>query len=298
MMHLKNAKLTPLATSDLDKQYNARLGLSHADATFAKWSADSAATRGRTACLLDLAYGISALQRLDFFPAALSGNELPKPLLVFIHGGYWRSRDKTEFSFIAPSFVRAGINVSIVNYDLIPNISLRELTLQITQAISWLAKRSELLCFDPKQICVAGHSAGGHLAAMMACADWHQITGGEFTGLVKSFASLSGLFDLAPLSKAPFISKDLKLAGAEIDALSPAFFSPPKDCVGLVAVGELESTAFHEQSALLQTQWPATVKQHLVVKQSDHITICATLADEKSPLAQALMQQILGKTTA
>ncbi len=286
MIHLKGA--TP---ADIDKQYNARLSMPHADGTFLQWTQQSASTRSRFACVLDLPYGDSPLERLDYFPTRLGLNEAPKPLLIFIHGGYWRSRDKSEFSFMVQPYIRAGINVALINYGLAPFVSLKTICLQVANAIAWLAHRHESLSFAPDQITVSGHSAGGHLAAMAASINWNEFALGQ-NKVVKHFASLSGLFDLAPIATAPFLKADLQLASADVDAISPALFPAPTHCTGLVAVGELESQAFHEQSALLAQRWPSVVAPVMIAKGCDHLTICSAIADEKSPLTRALIELI------
>jgi arylformamidase len=293
MMHLKGA--TPAV---LDSLYNARLALPNAPAQFQDWSDQSAHCRSRLACILDLPYGDSALQRLDYFPAAarLTGNAAP--LLIFIHGGYWRSRDKSEFSFVAQPYLKAGINVAVVNYDLLPTTSIQTICLQLVSAVLWLAARHERLGFEVNQMTVAGHSAGGHLAAMIASTDWAVASGGvgpatHLPNLIAHFAALSGLFDLAPLTRAPFLRDDLKLAAQQALSVSPAWFPAPNGCSGLVAVGELESAAFHEQAALLEQNWSTAVRQNLVVGGANHLTICSAMAEEKSPLTRALIDLIL-----
>jgi arylformamidase len=293
MMHLQGAK-----PADLDKLYNARLSIPNAQDTFDQWGLMSAGTRARFACLLDLPFGDTPLQRLDYFPAQRLANEAAKPLLIFIHGGYWRSRDKNEFSFLVQPYVRAGINVALLNYELIPSTNLLQLCLQVVNGITWLAKRHENLSFDVEQITVAGHSAGGHLAAMAACADWAMLTQGRHVQLVKKFVALSGLFDLAPLMRAPFLRSDLNLTAAQVDATSPALFKAPRNTRGLLAVGQLESAAFYEQSELLAQRWKSVVAPVLVAPDCDHLRICSSMADEKSPLSRALVQLIQDKSEA
>ncbi|HRA77593.1 MAG TPA: hypothetical protein PK956_02185, partial [Burkholderiaceae bacterium] len=71
----------------LDREYNARAAIPDAGAIIGRWSDDATAVRRRCAGLYDIAYGVQAAERLDFFPAASPG----APLFVFLHGGYWRS---------------------------------------------------------------------------------------------------------------------------------------------------------------------------------------------------------------
>jgi arylformamidase len=78
------------------------------------------------------------MEQLDFFPAEQAG----APLLVFIHGGYWRSLDKSDFTFIVPAYRRAGFNVALTNYTLSPHASVEEITRQQLRAFAWLYRRS------------------------------------------------------------------------------------------------------------------------------------------------------------
>ena len=77
---------------------------------------------------------------------------------------------------------------------------------------------------DPQRIVVAGHSAGGHLAAMLLCCRWKDVDADLPARLVRGALSISGLFDLEPLRHTPFLQDDLRLTPRGRCALSPAFF--------------------------------------------------------------------------
>src|ERR1700730_8510814 len=100
----------------LDAQYNLRAAVPEHGDFFARWARESAAVRQAHDCRLDLRYGSGLRATLDLFRAANPG----APSLVFIHGGYWQAMDKSDFSFIAPSFLAAGIAVALINYPLAP----------------------------------------------------------------------------------------------------------------------------------------------------------------------------------
>ncbi len=103
----------------LERMYNNRaLVPDHMD-YLQRWAQDSAQVRANVPCVLDVAYGAEAGETLDIFPSVRPG-AAGAPVLVFIHGGYWRSLDKSDHSFIAPPFTQAGCCVVVVNYALCP----------------------------------------------------------------------------------------------------------------------------------------------------------------------------------
>ena len=208
----------------LDAQYNARASIPEHAEIFARWSADSAAARASTGASLDLRYGDGPNESLDVFHAQRPG----APVLVFIHGGYWRALDKREQSFLAPALVAGGAMVVLPNYALCPAVSIATIALQLTRALAWVHRNAADFGGDPQRIVVAGHSAGGHLAAMMLACRWRDVGADLPPDLVKAALAISGLFDLEPLRRAPFLQPDLRLTPADVRRLSPARFAPPR----------------------------------------------------------------------
>ena len=113
---------------------------------------------------------------------------------VFIHGGYWRALDKSDFSFVAAPLLAQGIAVAVVNYDLCPDVSIATIVDECRRAMVWLAREGAAHGAHGERVVVGGHSAGGHLAAMMFATDWtaHGLARAPFAGGV----SLSGVHDL------------------------------------------------------------------------------------------------------
>lgn len=281
-------------TAYYNAQYNARAGIADHPQIFARWAQQSEQARAAGAGILDLAYGESAGERLDFFPAAQAGG----PLLVFIHGGWWRSLDKSDFSFIAPAFNAAGINVALTNYTLAPAADIEEITLQQVRALAWLYRNGQRYGADVGRIVVAGHSAGAHLTAMMMAAQWPAFEADLPPDLVKAGVAFSGLYDLAPVQHADFVNDDLRLTPERVGSLSPACMDQALPTPFITAVGGLESDEFRRQNGLLATAWPASHVDDIPMPQANHLTICDALAAPGMPLFDATCKLIAQVSTA
>jgi arylformamidase len=254
----------------LDRQYNNRALVPEHAAHFERWAADSAQARQRLPALLDVAYGHGAGETLDVFPAPCKAGRPPAPVLVFIHGGYWRSLDKADHSFVAPAFVAQGACVVVPNYALCPAVTIPQIALQMTQVLAWVYRHIGAHGGDPQRITVVGHSAGGHLAAMLLACDWAQVGAGLPAALVKNALSISGVFDLAPLRQTPFLRDSLRLNAQQVRQASPAGFPAPPLLDGrgeLFAVaGADESDEFVRQTQRIQQAWGKEV-----------VSVCETL---------------------
>lgn len=262
------------------EQYNARAGIPDHPAVFTRWVNQSAQVKRRNAGLYDLMYGESPGERLDIFPT----RQPHSPLVIFIHGGWWRSLDKADFSMLAPAFTNAGMNLALTNYTLAPEASLEQIVLQQLRAVAWLYNNSEKYEIDPSRIMLAGHSAGAHLAAMLMTADWPTYDAGLPADLIKAGVLLSGLYDLTPLLLADFINTDIKLTPKRVLPLSPGLMPLKQDIAFITAVGGLESDEFKRQTKLIGDAWRAQHRSEIALPDSNHLTICDQLADPGSAL--------------
>ncbi len=150
------------------REYNNRALVPDHPAYFERWAADSARARATMTCYLDRRYGDAPGETMDLFPARKGDGSC----MMFIHGGYWRSLDKQDFSFLAPAWVDAGVSLAVVNYDLCPSVSIEEIVRQMLRASRWLYLNAEQFGMDEDRLFVSGHSAGGHLTAMMMATLW------------------------------------------------------------------------------------------------------------------------------
>ena len=155
-----------------DAQYNNRARVPEAGTLLLpRWAAASALARERMTCVLDEVYGSEPGETLDVFPARSDG----APVLVFVHGGWWRALDKSDHSVVAPAFVQAGAMVVVPNYALCPAVSIEQIALQTTRALAWAWRNAPRYGGSRSRIVVAGHSAGGHLAAMLLACRWKMV---------------------------------------------------------------------------------------------------------------------------
>ncbi|ALM81849.1 alpha/beta hydrolase [Bordetella sp. N] len=129
---------------------------------------------------------------LDWFPAQEAKDA---PLLVFMHGGFWRGGDKRVFSFIAENLRTAGVSSAFVGYELAPNVTVTTISAQIRAAVTFLLRNQRALGFDPERVTLSGHSAGAHLAAMTSAYPQELPILGRHLRVI----GLSGVYQLAPL---------------------------------------------------------------------------------------------------
>ena len=267
----------------LSREYNNRALFPDHARHFARWADTSARARSSMACYLDRAYGSSPGETLDIFPSRKGDGSA----LMFIHGGYWRSLDKRDFSFLAPAWVDAGVSLVVVNYDLCPKVGIERIVQQMLAASVWLYRHAEQYGMDEDRIYVSGHSAGGHLAAMLLAALWPVMDRSLPRNLVKGALAVSGVYDLRPLVQVDWLQGDLRLDEATALKLSPAFLPPATRAPLALAVGGLESSEFKRQNALLAQRWKSVLAGDVPMPGKDHFTVVDGLADPSSPLFAA-----------
>jgi arylformamidase len=264
-----------------DLQYDNRRRVPDFAQHFSRWRETSAQARGRLRGELDIPFMPGASVGLDVFPAALPN----APVLVFIHGGYWRSLDKSDFSFVAEPFVAAGAMVVVPNYSLCPAVAIDTIAIQAAHALAWVHCNATRFGGDAARCVVAGHSAGGHLAAMLLACDGKRLSGNLPSRLVRRAVSVSGLYDLAPIAAAPSLQVDLQLTADVISRASPALYAAPAGARLATVVGALESDEFLRQNRLIRERWGEQVVPVCdELPGRDHFTALDELVESQSAL--------------
>ncbi|MCK5352144.1 alpha/beta hydrolase [bacterium] len=273
---------------ELDSQYDNRSAVPDHPEIFRDWDRRSRQTNKLLGGARDLPYGPHPRQTLDLYiPAELHA---PAPLHVFLHGGYWQAMSKEFSSFVAEGLVQAGIAVAVVNYRLCPDVSMEEIIADVQSALVWLHRNGASLGLEVQRVQLSGHSAGGHLVAMLWATDWTRQAPELPAGFLHSGIGVSGLYELEPLCNTR-INDALGLNASRARALSPALAQPGSNAPLLLAVGEKESDEYHRQSGFLYEKWRAAdvpVEMERL-KGHHHFSILDELASSEGVLCRAAL---------
>jgi arylformamidase len=270
---------------DYEVEYDNRARVPEHQQIFDRWSAENAAYRGEArGAELDLRYGPSKRQTMDIFPAA-EGDLAAAPLAMFIHGGWWRSLAPSMFGQLAAGPNKQGVTVAMAGYDLCPQVTLPTIIDEMRAACLWLWRKTN------KRIAVYGHSAGGHLAACMVATDWKTLAPDAPADLVPAAYSISGVFDLAPLTQIS-VNQDLKLDEKTARDCSPLYWKVPAGRTFDSLVGALESSEFLRQSKTIAQAWRQGMvdTRYEEIPGANHFTAVDPLSDGNSAMSKRVAE--------
>ena len=298
---------------ELDRQYNSRATVpdftvftrQYAELTTAAKAAAKATADSNRACVENLRYGPGDDETFDFYPAATGDNaqgaaqraargatQEAAPVMVFLHGGDWRTLSKDDSGFAAPAFTAAGVHFIALNFSLVPTLTVPQMGGQVRDALAWIAKNIGTHGGDPKRIFIAGHSSGANLVAQLLITDWAE----EFSlppDLIKGATFISGLGDLEPV-RLSFRNGQLKLNKAMVEAASLLNHAPRASCPLLVAFGANEMREYHRQGQAVAAHWRrhGLPVQTIKLAERNHFDAVLEWADPASALFQANLAMI------
>ena len=270
---------------ELEYQYNPRVSVPEYPELAKRRATESRRARSTLKSWLDIPYGSSPREVLDIYPSERPGS----PVLVYIHGGYWRSGSKDDNCNFAPAFVQRGATVAIVEYDLCPNVAVTDIVRQTRASIAWVYGNIARYGGDPSQLYISGHSAGGHLVAMALAHNWEK--DGMPRGLIKGAVTMSGVHDLDMVMHVS-ANEQIRMT-PEIAKENGPFLHPPLSvCPVIVAVGGAEPEGWKQMSKdyFKFCKDRGLDCEYLEVPDANHYTMSDHLADTKSPLNVAIMK--------
>ncbi|HUJ21539.1 MAG TPA: alpha/beta hydrolase [Bryobacteraceae bacterium] len=274
----------------LDRQYNNRRRFPHYEGVFKTWREWSAETRVHRSAELDLAYGPEPSQRLDVFHAAKPG----APIYVFLHGGYWQSLDKADYSFIAEGMAPNGVMTVIPNFALAPHFGMDEIVRQTRAAIAWLWTHGRDHGGDPARLYVGGHSAGGHLATMLLATNWPEFGARLPRDLVKGVCAISALFDMEPI-RLCYLNDTLGMTRAVAERNDPLHQHYPVAAPLTIVLGDDESEEYYRQAVAMASRWSKLgYPLEMWLEQGrDHFDVVNDLRNPAADLVRAQLRHLV-----
>ncbi len=273
---------------ELDAQYNLKMLLPEAAALYETFcDRESEKVRSELDHTLDVPFGPTLAEHVDLYPAGEDA-----PVLIYVHGGFWCLRTSREFGFVARGPVSRGVATVVTNYDLCPGVTIDEVVRQTRAAVAWTYKNAASFGGDAGRIHVAGHSAGGHLVAMLLTTDWKGAYGlpGD---IIKGATAISGLYDLAPFPYT-FLQPQLQLGWDQILRNSPVLRVPDEAPPLLVAYGGDETDEFKRQSDEYLDAWRANGHraERLILPGKNHYDVIDGFLDAESVLCSTILDRM------
>ena len=236
----KNIEMT-IHTTDIETQFNPRRAVPNVDEHSARTQQLSHQARLRHEGIYNLRYGLGPLATLDVFKAAQAN----APMHVFLHGGYWRGRDKSDFSYLADALLPHGITTIVMNYDLCPQVELPAIVDQVAHGLAWVHEHAADWGADHRRYSASGHSAGAHLIAAVLAR--HANATSVPIGMPSKAVLISGIYELEPVLSIS-VNQEIRLRPDQVSTMSPMRHPPCKPVPLTVAVGGFETRGFIEQS--------------------------------------------------
>lgn len=272
---------------ELEFQYNPRVSVPEYPELAKVRAAQARKVRESAKSWLNVAYGSGPRETLDIYAAERPAG----PVLVYIHGGYWRSGSKEDNCNFAPTFTARGVTVALVEYDLCPQVTVTDIVRQTRASIAWVYRNIGRYGADPSKLFVSGHSAGGHLTAMALAHDWAKE--GLPQDLIKGAVATSGVYDLEMVMKIS-VQEQVRMTPEDARRNSPLLTPPRVKCPLVVAVGGDEPKGWQQMSEdyFNHGKQHAMRVEYLVEPAANHYTMSEHLLDDSRPLTQAMLKQL------
>ena len=269
----------------LDLQYNNRANALDHEYHLQQWELVNRQTEKKYKLHKNIAYGDQARETLDIFPS----DQPNAKTLVFIHGGYWYKNGPFDVYLVAEAFRSYGITTVLISYPLMPDHPMDQLVVSCRKAIGWVYQNIANYQGNPDEVYVAGHSAGGHLAAVMMATHWTKFDLKLPANIIKGVCAISGLYNLLPVQLC-YVNEILKMDQATAIRNSPVHLSPETQCPLILAVGGQETAEYKAQTDELFTAWKdkGADVQVMEIEGTNHFSVLTSLLSVSSQLRDAI----------
>lgn len=267
---------------DHEAEYNNRARVKNSSEIIARWAVESADTLKTLAPERDIAYGPKPRNKFDLYRPGSTATGAG-PLVAYIHGGYWQRGAKEDYAFVARELVARGVTVALPSYTLCPDCTVGDIVDEMNAFLAALWRQTK------QRPAIVGHSAGGHLSAMMMTSNADR--GDAPADLVKAGYGVAGVYELAPLIPTS-LNGALRLDDATARSLSPMLGAKPVRAGEFVAAaGGNESSEFIRQANDFAKAWTGSaVKcESYIVPGADHFTIVDELVRPGSPMLERVV---------
>jgi arylformamidase len=279
-----------LTQTGLDDAYDQTKYAPNMQQVLARFASKSEAVRGRLGAPKRFSYGSSAVEGLDLYSSGIPNS----PLVVYVHGGAWRTGIAKNHAYAAELFVRASCHFVVLDFVNIVDAggNLSVMADQVRRALAWTYANAVTLGADRGRIYLCGHSSGAHLGGVLLTTDWspydlpHEV--------IKGSLLTSGIYDL----KAPRLSARnayMNFTDTIEHELSPQRHLAHLNCPLTLVYGSLESPEFQRQSVDFAAAIRAMGKSVRILKAEgyNHFELAETLASPNGFLGGAMLE-ILG----
>jgi arylformamidase len=212
------------------------------------------------------------------------------PVLFFVHGGTWKSGDKRTYGPIGEVFARRGLGMVVINYRLSPQVQHPEHVKDVARAFAWTHAHIGKYGGNPNEVFACGHSAGGHLVALLATDDRYLKAEQLSFRDVRAVIAMSGVYLIVPPLLPSVFGKDMA-AQKDASPLQQVKEGHPPFLL-LVAdrdIPTLDTMAEQMGQALRKAKCEAAVMR---IEKRDHISIIKRMLDDGDPTAQAIVDFI------
>jgi arylformamidase len=272
---------------ELDAAYDQSDYESNIGQISARGASNSAAARARLGEPQRVAYGPTAIEKLDIYRA----KQVHAPIFIFIHGGTWRTGSSRDSAAAAELFHDHGAHYIALDFTNVLDAGgdLRPMAQQVRSAIAWVAKNAASFGGNAKRIYIGGHSSGGHLTGVALVTEWQKDFGLP-ADTVKGGICISGMFDMKPV-RLSARGNYVKFDDAMEDAMSTIRHIDRLHAPVTVAYGTFETPEFQRQGRDFAAAVKAAGKQVTIVEAKNyaHMEMGESIANPYGPGGRAAL---------